>query len=63
MELSLKQRTPLDVSAASLLACPACLGDLRLDDAHLVCAGCGRGYPIVGGIPVLIAGHAKNPPG
>ena len=39
------------------LACPACLGDLRLDGERLVCAGCGRGYPIVDGIPVLIAGR------
>jgi uncharacterized protein YbaR (Trm112 family) len=32
-----------------------------LDEARLVCAGCGRGYPIVDGIPVLIAERAKLP--
>jgi uncharacterized protein YbaR (Trm112 family) len=37
------------------LACPACLGDLRLAESRLVCRECGRSYPIVGGIPVLIA--------
>jgi uncharacterized protein len=37
-----------------LLACPACQGVLRLESDKLVCAGCGRAYPIVDGIPVLI---------
>jgi len=44
-----------------LLACPACLGALRLDEARLVCVGCGRAYPIVDGIPVLIAGREDKP--
>lgn len=38
-----------------LLACPACESELRLDEGRLVCARCGRTYPIVDGIPVLIA--------
>jgi uncharacterized protein YbaR (Trm112 family) len=37
------------------LACPACYGDLRLDTAQLVCVQCGRVFPIVDGIPELIA--------
>jgi uncharacterized protein YbaR (Trm112 family) len=41
------------------LACPACLGGLRLDEGKLVCALCGRTYPIVDGIPVLIAERAE----
>lgn len=36
------------------LACPTCHGDLRLDEVRLQCAGCGRIYPVVDGIPVLI---------
>jgi uncharacterized protein YbaR (Trm112 family) len=36
------------------LACPACQGALQLEDERLVCEQCGRGYPIVDGIPVLI---------
>jgi len=43
------------------LACPACLGALRVDEARLVCAGCGRSYPIVDGIPALIGGREKKP--
>jgi uncharacterized protein YbaR (Trm112 family) len=46
-----------DMRVLSLLACPVCHGDLRLVGSTLACAGCGRGYPIVDGIPVLIAGR------
>ncbi|UWZ86248.1 Trm112 family protein [Occallatibacter riparius] len=38
-----------------LLACPVCQGELRIDGQSVVCVGCGRGYPIVDGIPVMIA--------
>lgn len=48
----------LDSWVLGQLACPACLGDLRMEEARLVCAGCGRAYPVVDGIPVLIAGRA-----
>ncbi|MGA3263000.1 MAG: Trm112 family protein [Terracidiphilus sp.] len=41
-----------------LLACPACLGGLRFDKGKMVCAQCGRIYPIVDGIPALIAERA-----
>ncbi|HXP59022.1 MAG TPA: Trm112 family protein [Dongiaceae bacterium] len=47
-----------DASILDQLACPACLGDLRLDGQRLVCAACGRIYPIVDGIPVLIVDMA-----
>jgi len=30
----------LDPAVLSQLACPACLGGLRLEEARLVCAGC-----------------------
>jgi hypothetical protein len=39
---------------ASDLACPACLGALRLSEASVACTACGRIYPIIDGIPVLI---------
>jgi uncharacterized protein len=58
MEAKLRQQSELNVALASQLACPACHGDLRADAAALVCAGCGRGYPVVDGIPVLIAERA-----
>ncbi len=45
-------------SIAPQLACPACLGHLRFEGDHLLCASCARAYPIVDGIPVLIADRA-----
>jgi uncharacterized protein YbaR (Trm112 family) len=44
----------VDARTMSLLACPACYGELRAEAERLVCAKCGRGYPVVDGIPVLI---------
>jgi uncharacterized protein YbaR (Trm112 family) len=37
------------------LACPACFSDLKLEETGLRCAGCKRVYPIIDGIPGLIA--------
>ncbi len=51
-----------DRAVLGRLACPACHGDLLLDGAHLVCAGCGRAYAIRSGIPSLIPGHAEDSP-
>jgi hypothetical protein len=47
-------------SVLSLLACPACLGALRFEQSKLLCSVCGCAYPIVDGIPVMIAGR-ENP--
>jgi uncharacterized protein YbaR (Trm112 family) len=43
------------------LACPFCLKDLRLDEDRLLCSACGRAYPIMDGIPVLIAERSADP--
>ena len=45
----------LDASILNLLACPACLASLRADADRLTCTACGRIYPVLEGIPVLIA--------
>lgn len=49
-----KNNPPAFEQWASELACPACLGALRLAEKSIACAVCGRIYPIVDGIPVLI---------
>ncbi|HUY95211.1 MAG TPA: Trm112 family protein [Terracidiphilus sp.] len=46
-------RSEIDARVLSLLACPVCHGELRQGAERLVCSACGRGYPIVDGIPVL----------
>ncbi|MGO9775314.1 MAG: Trm112 family protein [Terracidiphilus sp.] len=49
-----------DASVLDQLACPECLGELRLEETRLLCAACGRVYPIVDGIPILIAGRENT---
>jgi hypothetical protein len=51
----------IDAAVLDLLACPVCLGGLSVQEERLVCAACGRGFPIVDGIPVLIAERAAKP--
>ena len=55
------RHVPLDAAVLDLLVCPACCGGLSVHGERLVCAACRRGYPIVDGIPVLIAERAKLP--
>ena len=45
---------------ASDLACPVCQGALCLTEATVQCIACGRVYPIVDGIPVLIADRSEQ---
>ena len=49
-----------DAQLLEQLACPVCHGGLRLamPEENIVCVGCGRAYPLVDGIPVLIAERA-----
>lgn len=43
--------------ATTIAACPACKSPLEIGDRRCVCTGpsCGRAFPVVRGIPVLIA--------
>lgn len=45
------------------LVCPACREPLRLepDTSTILCLGCARLYPIVDGLPVLLASSAQAP--
>jgi uncharacterized protein YbaR (Trm112 family) len=51
-----------DTSLAARLACPACHCELRLENEEIICVNCGRAYPIIDGIPVLIAERTKRTP-
>jgi uncharacterized protein YbaR (Trm112 family) len=51
---------PLSATALNLLACPVCRGPLFLEpEGSVGCNGCGRHYPIIDGIPVLIPERAS----
>jgi len=41
------------------LACPVCLSSLALETTVVRCTGCTRSYPIIDGIPVLLANRAS----
>ena len=45
-----------------LLACPECLGALRVSEGELRCNLCERVYPVVDGIPALTREQAKSGP-
>jgi len=44
-----------------MLVCPADREALRLEGTRLVCVGCGRRYPIVDDIPVMLIEEAEAP--
>ncbi|MGB2599504.1 MAG: Trm112 family protein [Candidatus Omnitrophota bacterium] len=45
----------------SILACPFCKGDVKLEGEKIVCVSCGRKYPIKEGIPVMLVEEAEVP--
>ena len=52
---SLRTLTQQDLRA---LVCPVCHAGLQLEAQAICCTGCGRRYPVVDGIPVLLAERA-----
>jgi len=56
----MSEKAIFDASLLDRLACPACLGRFFLGEDQLVCVDCQRAYPIVDGIPALIANRMEN---
>ena len=50
----------IDEKLLDLLACPACQGDVKLQDNKIVCVKCQRIYPIVDGVPVLLVDPTQS---
>lgn len=50
----------IDAKLIEILSCPACQGEVQLQDKKIVCLKCGRKYPIKNGIPVLLADQAEQ---
>ncbi|MFH1563389.1 MAG: Trm112 family protein [Nitrospirota bacterium] len=52
----------IDKELLDILACPVCKGDITCDEANqrLICASCGRKYPIRDGIPVMLEEEAEK---
>ena len=51
----------IDQKLLDILACPACKTAVKLEADRLVCAQCGRRYPIRDGIPVMLIEEAEQP--
>ncbi len=51
----------IDPNLLEILACPACKTAVALQGDRLVCAQCGRRYPIRDGIPVMLVDEAEQP--
>ncbi|MDD2581294.1 MAG: Trm112 family protein [Desulfuromonadaceae bacterium] len=49
----------LPLELLQILACPVCSGELTQieDGPSLYCKSCGRDYPIVEGVPILLPNH------
>ena len=43
-----------------LIVCPACQGRLTLAERTVNCEACGRRYPVVDGIPILLVERART---
>ena len=49
----------IDDELLKILACPVCKTDVGLKDEAIVCAECGRRYPIKDGIPIMLVEEAS----
>ena len=44
----------IDEKLLEILACPACKGDVKLEEERITCKNCGRKYPVKDGIPIML---------
>jgi hypothetical protein len=51
----------IDKKLLEILACPLCKMKVELVGERLVCAKCGRKYPVRDGIPVMLIEAAEPP--
>ena len=52
----------IDKELLDILACPACKADVKLEGDRIVCAKCGRRYPIKDDIPIMLIDEAELGP-
>ncbi|MHC4196964.1 MAG: Trm112 family protein [Planctomycetota bacterium] len=51
----------IDKEFLDILACPVCKTDVKLEQEKIVCANCGRRYPIKDDIPIMLVDEAELP--
>ncbi|HEX9435872.1 MAG TPA: Trm112 family protein [Candidatus Limnocylindria bacterium] len=52
---------PIDKELLEILACPVDHAPVREEGDRLICAECGRRYPVRDGIPVMLIEEAELP--
>jgi len=50
----------IDTALLTILACPACQGDVKFENNRIVCLKCSRKYPVKDGIPVMLVDEAEK---
>lgn len=50
----------IDKELLDILACPACNGDVEQKEDKIICAQCGRKYPVKDGIPIMLVDEAEK---
>ena len=50
----------IDDELKTILACPACEGDLLFEETRIICPTCKKAYPIRDGIPVMLISEAED---
>jgi uncharacterized protein len=51
----------IDEALLKILACPACRGSVKLEGNKIICADCGKRYPVKDGIPVMLVEESESP--
>lgn len=51
----------IDKDLLSILACPACKADVKLENEKIICTKCGRRYPIKDDIPIMLIEESELP--
>ena len=53
----------IDKELLSILACPACKSDVKLEGERIICqnSACGLRYPIKDDIPIMLIDEAERP--
>lgn len=50
----------IDKELLSILACPACKGEVKEEDEKIVCRKCGLKYPVRDSIPIMLIDEAEQ---
>lgn len=51
----------IDKELLEILACPLCKTEVKLEGDRIVCTNCGRRYPVIDDIPVMLIDEAELP--